>query len=253
MKIWTVAALLLVSISGPALAEFKAETLYAMQMESWRVRMGFHQLAVRGNAPQDLDALEQVLHQGEGLISLLEADAVTSSEKDTVNELRALWSSLGQRALNNPLAAVGYADFNAFSEINSLTLDTHRLLQREIATAKVGADDGLYALGVQLLKMSSEYLALATFPSAGINTGTNEEPMAFSAESFAFEQQMRDLEESGTGGDAAARMLATLKTRWTFIKGAIPQLDDPDAARVPLLFYRYSSQTADDLLDMHAG
>jgi len=253
MNVWKAAAAALLFVSGPLLAEFRVETLYAMQMETWRVRMGFHQLAVRGNAPQDLDALEQVLHQGQGLISTLEADAVTTSEKDTVNEMRALWSALGTRAMDNPLAAVGYADFNAFSEINSLTLDADRLLQREVNTARAGANDGLFALGAQLLKLSSEYLALATFPSAGINTGTNEEPLAFSAESFAFEQQMNELEQSGTGGDAAARMLGTLKTRWSFIKGAIPQLDDPDAARVPLLFYRYSSQTADDLLEMRAG
>mgnify|MGYP006959961844 CR=1 FL=1 len=74
--------------------------------------------------------------------------------------------------------------------------------------------------------------------------------MAFSVESFDFEQQMSELEASGAGSDAAKRMLATLKTRWSFIRGAIPQLDDPNASRVPLLFYRYSTQTAEDLLDL---
>ena len=72
--------------------------------------------------------------------------------------------------------------------------------------------------------------------------------MAFSREAMEFEMNLTALEKSGTGGDAAKRTLGTLKTRWAFIKGAIPQLDDPSAAKVPLLFYRYSSQTAEDLL-----
>lgn len=249
MKVWMSLILLLSSLCSPVMAEFKVETLSAIQMETWRVRMGFHQLAVRGNAPQDLDALEMVIHEGKGLIKTLQANAVTTSEKEAAAEIEQLWQVLAERAVNNPLAAVGYADFNAFSEINSLTLDMHRLLQHQVAQAKAGSNDALFALGTQLLRISSEYLALATFPSAGINTGTNEEAMAFSVESFEFEQKINELEASDMG-DAAKRMLTTLKMRWSFIKGAIPQLDDPNAGRVPLLFYRYSTQTAEDLLDL---
>ena len=58
------ASLLITLVAAPALAAFKVETLTAMQMEAWRARMGFHQLAVRGNAPEDLDALEGVIAQG---------------------------------------------------------------------------------------------------------------------------------------------------------------------------------------------
>ena len=239
---------LLASITSPVFAGFKVETLSALQMETWRVRMGFHQLAVRGNAPEDLDSLETVIHEGSEILKLLEVEAVTTSEKEAHSELLALWDALGKRAVDNPLAAVGYADFNAFSEINSLTLDLINELQSNMKAATPGENDELIALGSKLLKISSEYIALSTFPSAGINTGTQEEAMAFSQEAMEFEMKLTALEKSGAGGDAAKRTLGTLKTRWAFIKGAIPQLDDPSAAKVPLLFYRYSSQTAEDLL-----
>src|SRR5690606_36906613 len=115
-------------LSAPALGAFRVDTLTAMQMEAWRARMGFHQLAVRGNAPQDLDMLESVLTQGNDLIASLQQQAVTSSDKDAVDEIDALWEAIAERAVDNPLASVGYADFNAFAEINSLTLDLHREL-----------------------------------------------------------------------------------------------------------------------------
>jgi hypothetical protein len=229
-------------------AAFKYETLSALQMETWRVRMGFHQLAVRGNAPQDLEALENVIAEGKGLVDELGEQAGTPAEKDTASEVVTLWSALSERAIDNPLASLGYADFNAFSEINSLTVDLNNELKKSLAAAETGPHDELLQLGVELLRMSSEYLALSTFPSAGINTGTKEEAMAFSSDAMAFEMHMAELEQKRSAEPDVKRMLATLKMRWTFIKGAIPQLDDPDAARVPLLFYRYSSQTAEDLL-----
>ena len=238
-------------LSAPALASFRVDTLTAMQMEAWRARMGFHQLAVRGNAPEDLDALEGVIAQGGELISDLSSQAVTSTEKDAVTEIRALWEVIAARAVDNPLASVGYADFNAFAEINSLTLDLHRELASHLVGAEKGANDALMKLGVDLLRISSEYLALATFPSAGINAGTQETAMPFMQEAMTFEEDMDKLEKQAAN-DQVKRMLATLKMRWTFIRGAIPQLDDPNAAKVPLLFYRYSSQTADDLVDMLA-
>lgn len=238
-------------LSAPALASFRVDTLTAMQMEAWRARMGFHQLAVRGNAPEDLDALEGVVAQGNDLIEQLSSQAVTTSEKDAVTEIDALWEAIAARAVDNPLASVGYADFNAFAEINSLTLDLHRELASHLVGAEKGANDALMKLGVDLLRMSSEYLALATFPSAGINAGTQETAMPFMQEAMTFEEDMDKLEKEAAN-DEVKRMLSTLKMRWTFIRGAIPQLDDPDAAKVPLLFYRYSSQTADDLIDMLA-
>ena len=186
-------------------------------------------------------------------MSALQTEAQGSDEADTVAELDELWAMLGKRALDNPLASVGYADFNAFSDINSLTLDIVGLLQRQKNSAASGGKDLLYELGAQLLKISSEYIALATFPSAGINTGTRAEPMDFAEEAIKMEKQIAELEASGTGGDAARRMLDTLKTRWSFIKGMIPVLDDPEAGRVPLLFYRYSSQTAEDLLALRSS
>jgi len=245
------ASLLITLVAAPALAAFKVETLTAMQMEAWRARMGFHQLAVRGNAPEDLDALEGVIAQGGDLIEQLSSQAVTTSEKDAVTEISALWEAIANRAVDNPLASVGYADFNAFAEINSLTLDLHRELASHLVGAEKGANDALMKLGVDLLRISSEYLALATFPSAGINAGTQEVPMPFMQEAMTFEEDMDKLEKQAAN-EQVKRMLATLKMRWTFIRSAIPQLDDPDAAKVPLLFYRYSSQTADDLVDMLA-
>lgn len=235
-------------LSPLASAAFKYETLSALQMETWRVRMGFHQLAVRGNAPQDLSALENVIAEGRGLVDELEQQASTPAEKDVVTEVMTLWSALSGRAVDNPLALLGYADFNALSEINSLTIDLHNELQKSLASSEEGPHDELLQLGVALLKMSSEYLALSTFPSAGINTGTEEEAMAFSSDAMKFEMHMAELEKKRAAEPEVKRLLATLKMRWAFIKGAIPQLDDPNAARVPLLFYRYSSQTAEDLL-----
>ena len=239
---------LLACTAVPGRAAFRADTLGAMQMEAWRVRMGFHQLAVRGNAPQDMNTLEKVLNQGQTLLAELAAQAGTNDERETVAQLRDQWQALGKRALNNPLASLGYADFNAFTDINRQTLEMDRLLQHNLADARRGERDDLMRLGARLLKLSSEYLALATFPSAGINTGTLEPPMAFSEQALALEQQLQALDEKGAGSDEVARVLSSLKMRWAFIKGAIPRLDDPGAARVPLLFYRYSSQTADDLL-----
>lgn len=229
-------------------AAFKYETLSALQMETWRVRMGFHQLAVRGNAPQDLDALKEVIAEGKGLVDALGQQASTSADKEVASEVVTLWSALSDRAVDNPLASLGYADFNAFSEINSLTIDLHNELQKNLLSAERGAHDELLQLGVELLRMSSEYLALSTFPSAGINTGTQQDAMAFSSDAMAFEMRMTELEKKRSAEPDVKRLLAALKMRWTFIKGAIPQLDDPNAARVPLLFYRYSSQTAKDLL-----
>jgi hypothetical protein len=210
--------------------------------------MGFHQLAVRGNAPQDLDALEVVIAEGSGLVDELGQQASNAAEKDSAAEVVKLWSALSDRAVDNPLASLGYADFNAFSEINSLTVDLHNELQKNLTSAEKGGHDELLQLGVALLRMSSEYLALSTFPSAGINTGTKQDAMAFSSDAMAFEMHMAELEKKRSAEPDVKRLLATLKMRWTFIKGAIPQLDDPNAARVPLLFYRYSSQTAEDLL-----
>jgi hypothetical protein len=211
--------------------------------------MGFHQLAVRGNAPQDLDMLESVLAQGNDLIASLQQQAVTSSDKDAVDEIDALWEAIAERAVDNPLASVGYADFNAFAEINSLTLDLHRELAGHLVGAEKGANDELMKLGVDLLRLSSEYLALAAFPSAGINSGTQEPALPFMQAAMTLEEDMDKLEKQAANDDVK-RMLSTLKMRWTFIRGAIPQMDDPNAAKVPLLFYRYSSQTADDLIDM---
>lgn len=246
---YLVSSVLLVSLTAPAWAAFKVETLTALQMEAWRARMGFHQLAVRGNAPEDLEALEAVLAEGEGLVERLATEADGTAQQEVVGEIRALWQAIAARAVDNPLASVGYADFNAFAEINSLTLDMVSELGRHVDDAEKGGNDALIQLGAGLLRISSEYLALATFPSAGINSGTQAAPMAFMEEAMMLERDMDTLEKQASN-DAVKRMLGTLKTRWTFIRGAIPQLDDPDAAKVPLLFYRYSSQTADDLLLM---
>jgi len=54
-KIFTCIAVFV--LSAPAAASFRVDTLTSMQMEAWRARMGFHQLAVRGNATEDLDTL----------------------------------------------------------------------------------------------------------------------------------------------------------------------------------------------------
>ena len=58
------AGALMVAVSG-AQAAFSATELAMMEADAWRARMGFHLLSIRGDNPEDRDALRQLLDDGE--------------------------------------------------------------------------------------------------------------------------------------------------------------------------------------------
>ncbi|PKM22343.1 MAG: hypothetical protein CVV10_04755 [Gammaproteobacteria bacterium HGW-Gammaproteobacteria-14] len=239
------AVALLVITSAVEAGVAKADLLL-LEMNTWRARMGFHQLSINGNAPDDIRALEQILAAGESQVDVLKANA-TPAQQESVMELEALWAGLDERARDNPLATLGYADFNAFAELNRLVVQVVQLVEKLKEGAVDGPHDGLVGLGVGLQRMASEYLALTAFPSAGINTGTSESAINFSVEAMSFEQGLGEQERKYRNDEVMNRVLTQTRMRWSFIRNAVPEMDDPDSAKVPLLFYRYSSQIADDL------
>jgi len=239
-------AVALLVITSTVEAGVAKADLLLLEMNTWRARMGFHQLSINGNAPDDIRSLEQVLAAGDRQIKALKTSAVPA-QQEVVLELEALWTELDERARDNPLATLGYADFNAFAELNRLVIQVVQLTERLKAEAVDGPHDALIGLGVGLQRMASEYLALTAFPSAGINTGTSESAINFSAEAMAFEQGLGAQERKYRNDTTMNRVLTQTRMRWSFIRNAVPEMDDPDSAKVPLLFYRYSSQIADDL------
>ena len=230
-----------------AQAEVLLSEVYGVELSAWRARAGFHQLSLNGNAPQDIEALESVLSRGATLVERVRAGA--SAEQSAVaGELVALWQELSERALDNPLATLGYADFNAFSELNTLVLEVIRRCEALAAGATPGDHDSLLETGIVLQRLASEYLALTAFPSAGINTGTTEPALNFTAESMRFEQGLEAEQQRYRQDDRMSRLLSQTQTRWRFIRNAVPEMDNPDSAKVPLLFHRYSSQITEDLM-----
>lgn len=228
-------------------AEWSSTDLLQLQLDAWQARGGFHQLSIRGNAPDDISSLQDVIDSGEAHLAVLEGSASMESEQALLAQLRQDWERLSRRALDNPLATQGYADYEAFSELNTFTLALHRAIDERLREMPARPMDAMLELAIRLQRISSEYLALTAFPSAGINSGTREEPMDFSAEAMAFEKSLDKLREEYAGNDALSRTLKQVATRWSFIRGAIPALDDPNAAKVPLLFHRYSGDIAADL------
>ena len=236
-----------VVFSFPAHAEWSSTQLKQLQLDAWRARAGFHQLSIRGNAPEDLGSLRDVIDSGDEHLRQLRDSATLESEQQLLETLAATWEQLSARAMDNPLATLGYADYEAFSELNTLTLAMERDIEKRLREMPARPLDPLLSLAVDLQRISSEYLALTAFPSAGINAGTREEPMDFAQEAMAFDKALEALREQHADKEALSRTLKQVATRWSFIRGAIPALDDPSTSKVPLLFHRYSGDIADDL------
>lgn len=240
-------AVLLLSITSLAEAGIARSDALLLELSAWRARAGFHQLSINGNAPEDIAALQGILSDGATFAERIRASADTDT-LTTAGELHGLWQDLSERAMNNPLATLGYADFNAFSELNTLVVAISKHCQQLAQNATPGPQDELFQVGIGLQRMASEYLALTAFPSAGINTGTAETSLNFAEEAMNFERGLEAEEARYRGDEKMARMLSQTRTRWSFIRNAVPELDNPDAAKVPLLFHRYSSQITRDLM-----
>lgn len=234
-------------ISSLAEAQIARSDALLLELSAWRARAGFHQLSINGNAPEDISVLESILAEGETYAERVRATA-EGDTLTTAGELLALWQDLSARAVDNPLATLGYADFNAFSELNTLVVEISKRCQTLAEAGSAGPRDDLLEMGVGLQRLASEYLALTAFPSAGINTGTTEPSLNFAEEAMAFEHNLEGVEARYKGDERMSRMLAQTRTRWTFIRNAVPELDNPDSAKVPLLFHRYSSQITSDLM-----
>ena len=81
-----VAALFLVSAGTQA--AMSATELAQVQADAWRVRMGFHMLSIRGDNPEDREALKALLADGRQHLDALALQA-TPEQKETVEIGRA--------------------------------------------------------------------------------------------------------------------------------------------------------------------
>lgn len=245
-RIFTV---MLLCVASLAEAQIQRSDTLLLELSAWRVRAGFHQLSLNGNAAEDIETLKKVLSEGATYAERIRS-AADSETLPAAGELVSRWDELGGRALDNPLATLGYADFNAFSELNTLVVDITEQCQQLAAGAADGPNDGLFSMGIHLQRLASEYLALTAFPSAGINTGTTQPSMNFAEEAMNFEQSLEAEEARYADDQQVKRVLDQTRTRWTFIRNAVPEMDNPDSAKVPLLFYRYSSQITGDVIGL---
>lgn len=87
--LWIFAGALMVAVSG-AEAAFSAAELAMMEADAWRARMGFHLLSIRGDNPEDRDALRQLLEDGERRVDELKGQADGGSLTG-----ERFWSGLG--------------------------------------------------------------------------------------------------------------------------------------------------------------
>lgn len=236
-----IATLLLVSAG--AQAAMSATELALVQADAWRVRMGFHLLSIRGDNPEDRAALKALLADGEQHLDALATQAAPG-EKDTAAQLNTSWEALSERALDNPLASLGYADYGAMSEINTTTLAVDALVRKADVTGNATYLD-IAQLSVAMQRLASEYAALAAFPSAGLKTGTGLQSMDFGAEARAIDESLDSLKEKYAGDAKALEVLAFIDQRWTFVRKSIPGMDDPNTQKIPYLFYRYATQMAE--------
>ncbi len=241
-----VAALLLVSAGTQA--AMSATELALVQADAWRVRMGFHLLSIRGDNPEDRVALKALLANGEQQLDALTAQAAPG-EKETATQLDASWEALSDRALDNPLASLGYADYSAMSEINTTTLAVDALVREADAAGDATYLD-IARLSVAMQRLASEYAALAAFPSAGLKTGTGLQSMNFGAEARAIDESLVSLKRKYAGDAKAREVLAFIDQRWTFVRKSIPGMDDPNTQKIPYLFYRYATQMAERVSEL---
>jgi len=232
----------MVAASG-AQAAFSATELAMMEADAWRARMGFHLLSIRGDNPEDRDALKQLLEGGERRVAELKGQA-EGSEVSQASALAQAWDDVSRRALDNPLASLGYADYGAMSEMNTTTLAVSELVEQAEPSGKAAYLD-IADLSVSMQRLASEYLALAAFPSAGMPTGTGLPPMDFAIEAKAIDDQLVNLKKRYAEDVPASDVLAFVEQRWVFVRNTIPRMNENDANKVPYLFYRYATQVAE--------
>lgn len=243
-----VAALFLVSAGTQA--AMSATELAQVQADAWRVRMGFHMLSIRGDNPEDREALKALLADGRQHLDALALQA-TPEQKGTVAQLQASWTALSKRALDNPLASLGYADYRAMSEINTTTLAVDSLVNNAEPTGDDRYQD-ISELSVAMQRLASEYAALAAFPSAGLKTGTGLPSMDFAAQALAIDEILDELQGKYAGDEKAREVLAFIDQRWAFVRKSIPGMDDPNTQKIPYLFYRYATQMAEHVSELLA-
>ncbi len=220
-----------------------ATELAMLEADAWRARMGFHLLSIRGDNPEDREALSQLLAQGERRVAELQGQA-GSGEASQIGALGQAWEDLSLRALDNPLASLGYADYGAMSEMNTTTLAVADLVDQAVTASKDKYLD-IADLSVTMQRLASEYLALAAFPSAGLPTGTGLPPLDFAVEAKAIDDKLDNLQRRYAGDQQATEVLAFAQQRWTFVRNTIPRMNETDANKVPYLFYRYATQVAE--------
>lgn len=237
----------LLALMASGHAAIKATDLAVLEANAWRARMGFHLLAIRGDNPDDREALRVLLAQGDKDASELEAEADPALEK-TMVELGEAWQALSNRALDNPLASLGYADYAAMSEMNTTTLAVVELAE------EAQKDDSPYLdiadLSVAMQRVASEYLALAAFPSAGLSTGTGLEPMDFAREAKQIDDSLAGLKTKYQDDAVASDVLSFVGQRWAFVRGTVPKMNDAESNKVPYLFYRYATQVAERVQEL---
>ncbi|MCG8394134.1 MAG: hypothetical protein MI745_13735 [Pseudomonadales bacterium] len=236
------AALILASAGGVQ-AAITATELAMVEADAWRARMGFHLLSIRGDNPEDREALKQLLAEGQERVMALQ-DAAESGEKERMSAIGEAWQALSERAMDNPLASLGYADYGAMSEMNTTTL----AVASQVEDAEAGTS-GKYrdvaALSTAMQRVGSEYLALAAFPSAGLPTGTGLPPMDFAIEAKKIDNQLDTLKKKYRADAQASEVLNFISQRWAFVRNTIPRMNEQDANKVPYLFYRYATQVAE--------
>ena len=239
----------MLAVSG-AQAALSATELALLEADAWRARMGFHLLSIRGDNPEDRAALRQLLEAGEGRVAELKSQA-EGDEVSQANAFGQAWNDLSRRAMDNPLASLGYADYGAMSEMNTTTLAVAELAEQAEAGSKDKYLD-VADLSVSMQRLASEYLALAAFPSAGLPTGTGLPPMDFAIEAKGIDDQLTTLKGRYADDAQAREVLAFVEQRWVFVRNTIPRMNENDANKVPYLFYRYASQVAERVEELVA-
>lgn len=240
----------LLAVVSSADAAISATDLAVMEANAWRARMGFHLLAIRGDNPEDREALRILLDEGSRDAAALQSSAEPANQK-AVQDLGSAWQSLAARAMDNPLASLGYADYAAMSEMNTSTLAVVELAEAAGGQAQEYLD--IVDLSVAMQRVASEYLALAAFPSAGLPTGTSLEPMDFAIEAKQIDDILAALKQKYQSDAAASEVLAFVGQRWAFVRGTVPKMSDAESNKVPYLFYRYSTQVAERVEELVAG
>ncbi|WP_370519455.1 hypothetical protein [Alcanivorax sp. DP30] len=232
----------LLALAASGHAAIKATDLAVVEANAWRARMGFHLLAIRGDNPEDRESLRILLAQGQNDASALQDKAEPAQEKAAM-ELGDAWQALSDRALDNPLASLGYADYAAMSEMNTTTLAVIQVAEQAQTDEADYLD--IADLSVAMQRVASEYLALAAFPSAGLPTGTGLKPMDFASEARQIDESLAALKQKYQDDAAASDVLDFVGQRWAFVRSTVPKMNDTESKKVPYLFYRYATQVAE--------